>query len=155
MNKKITKTFIFEGLGFPIVLINAPWKKILGEWVLDINFKKLQHFVLKSLIHKLIPLSGSELRFIRKFLEMTTTDFGKLFGVSHAAVIKWENDKSQVNLGTEVCIRLYVLDHLCTRDNEFRKFYHQMSIENLIKHKKKDKVIPLEINVQEQLLAAG
>lgn len=29
MVEKKIETFIFEGLGFPIILINAPWKKSL------------------------------------------------------------------------------------------------------------------------------
>lgn len=150
--KKI-ETFIFEGLGFPVVLINAPWKKVFGEWALDINLKKLQEVVLQTLIHKPMPLSGDELRFIRKFLEMSTSAFGKIFGVSHVAVVKWENNKTQVNPATELCIRLYVMDHLLTKDKEFRKFYHEMSIENLAKHKKSCHVQPIEIDVENQLMA--
>lgn len=65
---------------------------------MDIDFKKLQDVVLQALINKPIPLTGAELRFIRKFLELPTAAFGKLFGVSHVAVIKWENDKLKLIL---------------------------------------------------------
>lgn len=150
---KKTENLIFQGLGFPIVLINAPWKMVFGEWVLDIDLKKLQMFVLHTLIKKPLPLTGEELRFIRKFLEMSTSVFGKLFGVSHVAVVKWENDKTQINPATELCIRLYVMDHLLPKDKEFRKFYHNMSIENLSKHKKTLKRHPIEIDVTESLCA--
>ena len=154
MREKKIETFIFEGLGFPVILINAPWKKVFGEWALDINFNKLQEVVLQTLIHKPMPLTGDELRFIRKFLEMPTAAFGKLFGVSHVAVVKWENNKAQINPATELCIRLYVMDYLIPKDKDFRKFYHGMSIENLAKHKKSRNIPPIEINVEEQLLAS-
>lgn len=146
------ETFIFEGLGFPVVLINAPWRKVFGEWALDINLKKLQHSVLQTLIHKRIPLTGAELRFIRKFFEMSTSEFGKLFFVTHAAVVKWENNQTQINPNTELCIRLYVMDHLHPKDKEFRKFYHQISSE-LAKHKKSSENDPIQINVDEALFA--
>ena len=32
MKKRKKKTFIYEGLGFPIKLINVPMKKVFGEW---------------------------------------------------------------------------------------------------------------------------
>lgn len=138
MIEKKTKTFIFEGLGFPVKLINAPWKKIFGEWALDINLNELQNIALQALIHKPSSLTGEELRFLRKFLEMTTVKFGKLFGVSHVAVINWEYNKAKINPATEICIRLYIMDYLSPKDKEFRNFYHEMNIENLRKGKKSE-----------------
>jgi len=145
------ETCIFEGLGFPIILVDAPWKKVFGEWALDINFKKLQEVALQTLIHKPSPLTGDELRFIRKFLEMSTATFGKLFGVSHVAVVKWENDRTQINPSTELCIRLHVMDQLLPKDKEFRKFYHDMSIEHLAKHNKRIKRQPIRIQAGKRL----
>lgn len=84
---------------------------------------------------------------------MPTVAFGKLFGVSHVAVVKWENDKAKINPATELCIRLYVMDHLVPKDKEFRKFYHNMHIENLAKHKKVLKREPIKINACESLCA--
>jgi DNA-binding transcriptional regulator YiaG len=154
MKRKRTKKYVFEGLGFPVVLLNAPWRCVFGEWVLDVNFNELQKIVLLALIQKKRPLSGAELLFIRKYLEMTTTTFGNLLGVSHVAVVKWENNKSQINPATELCIRLHVMDLLPSNDKEFRKFFHEMSSENLAKHKKavsEDK--PIKINAEERLTA--
>lgn len=90
MVEKRIETFIYTGLGFPIELIDARMRKIMGERVLDINLNILQQEVLKMLIHKSTPLQAGELLFIRKYFEITTTAFGEVFGVSHAAVIKWE-----------------------------------------------------------------
>jgi hypothetical protein len=41
-NRKI-ETFIYKGLGFPILLVDAPMRKTLGEWVIDIDFNKLRN----------------------------------------------------------------------------------------------------------------
>src|ERR1700722_12317287 len=153
MKETKTETFVYEGLGFPIKLIKCPMKKVFGEWVLDINLDKLQLYMLHALIHKPVPLTGSELRFIRKFLELSTPDFGRLFGVSHPAVLKWEKEEVHLNPSTEICIRLYVLKHLHAKGEEFRKLYDEISIETLAKHKN-DKNIPIAINVNNDFLLA-
>ena len=81
------ETFVYEGLGFPVKLIDCPMKKMIGEWVLDINMVALQRLVFRELIHKSYPLTGKEMRFMRKFLEMSTTEFAKKIGISHATIV--------------------------------------------------------------------
>lgn len=153
MRERKTETFVYEGLGFPIKLIKCPMKKVCGEWVLDINLDKLQMDMLKALIHKPVPLTGAELRFIRKFLELSTTAFGKLVGVSHPAVLKWEKNQVHINPATEIYIRLHVLQTLRAKDREFRNLYEQISIENLLKHKN-DNNIPISIMLGNDSLLA-
>lgn len=131
MRKTKKATFVWEGLGFPIRLVNVPMKKIFDEWVLDINLEHFQKAVLNMLIRKLTPLTGGELRFIVDYLRMSTREFAQLFGVTHAAVLKWENEKSRMNPNTEVCLRLYILNYLKVADKEFRKLYLTMSPQNL------------------------
>jgi DNA-binding transcriptional regulator YiaG len=145
MNKTKRDTFIYEGLGFPIRLINVPLKKVLGEWAIDINFNILQKMILHILAMKPTPLTGKELRFIIDYFEMSYRDFAKLFGVSHAAVIKWEKEKSKMNPTTEVYLRLYVLNYLKVSDKEFRNLYSQMSLEYLSQAEREEE--PLEIDI--------
>ncbi|MFI5343687.1 MAG: hypothetical protein ACHQUC_05640 [Chlamydiales bacterium] len=154
MSERKVETFIYHDLGFPIKLINAPMKRILGEWFLDINLAKLQKSVLNELAHKSTALTGEEIRFIRKYFEMTTIEFGQVFGATHSAVLKWEKDESLMNPATELCMRLYILDRLQTKDKEFRKFYHKTSIGSLSKHRRiKTKRHPLEMNVDENFFS--
>ena len=136
MKNKKRKTFIFEGLGFPIKLINAPMKKECGEWYIDIDMNKLMLVVLEALAHKSVALTGDELGFIRSYLEMTTAQFGKTFGVSHVAVLKWESGENRVSPALELYIRLYILDHLHAKDNKFRALYRELSLEQLSKSEK-------------------
>lgn len=138
-----TDTLIYEGLGFPIRLINVPMKKKFGEWVIDINFNHLQIVVLRLLALKLNLLKGAELRFIRHYFEMSTHTFAKLFGVTHAAVLKWENEESKMNFGTEIWIRLYILDHLKVSDKEFRRSYLKLNPETI---NRTDKIVLLEVD---------
>ena len=145
MKNRKKKTFVFEGLGFPIKLINAPMRKECGDWYIDINMNKLMLVVLEALAHKPIALTGDELRFIRSYLEMTTTQFGKTFGVSHVAVLKWESRENKVSPALELCIRLYILDHLHAKDAEFRALYKELSLEQLSKSEK-GKIHPLVVD---------
>jgi DNA-binding transcriptional regulator YiaG len=105
-------TFVYEGLGFPVKLIDTPMKKVFGEWVIDIDMNALQMFVFKSLIHKPYPLTGKEMRFMRKFMGMSTMEFGENLGVSHAAVVKWEKEQAKVG---PIQVKLYAKLWLCER----------------------------------------
>ena len=136
MKDKKLETFTYEGLGFPIELINVPMKKIFGEWILDINLSKLQTEVLNMLVHQPTALQAGELRFIRKYFEMTTTAFGEVFGVSHVAVLKWESGQLP-SPAMDMYIRMYVMDRLKAKNEEFGKLYHQVSLASLAKSRKK------------------
>lgn len=120
MEKK-KETFIYEGLGFPIELIDTPMKKVFGEWVIDIDMNALQLFVFKGLVHKPYPLTGKEMKFMRKFLAMSTTEFGAELGVSHATIVKWEKEQAKVGPIQEAYIRMFFLESL--KNNELLNLY--------------------------------
>jgi DNA-binding transcriptional regulator YiaG len=139
VKNKILKQYIYEGLGFPVVLTKVKVREIRGEEVPDINYNDLQKSVLLLLCHKKDPLTGQELKFIRKYLEMTTTEFGNEFGCSHTAVLKWEkygDHFARVEPGTEVCIRLFALKHIQRSVTAFKKLYDEISISHLAERQK-------------------
>lgn len=130
-NCKKKDTFIYEGLGFPIRLVNVPLRKVYGEWVFDFSMGTFLRAVLHMLAKKPSPLTGPELRFIIDYFEMSYRDFAKVFGVSHVAVMKWEKEKSKMNPSTEVYLRLHILNYLKVPDKEFRKLYAEINPETL------------------------
>src|SRR5690242_6165303 len=145
MNKnKETETFIYEGFGFPIRLINAPLKKVCGEWAFDFSMGVFQKRILNMIARKPTPITGAELRFIIDYFEMSYRDFAKICGVSHIAVVKWEKETSRMNPSTEVYIRFYILDHLKVTDKEFRKLHLIINPENLANSEIEK--MPLEID---------
>lgn len=150
MSEQKFETLVYEDLGFPIQLINVPLRKVFGEWVLDINLTKLQLQVLKSLIQKPVPLQKGEIRFIRKYFEMTTKTFGEIFGVTHPAVIKWENGQLP-SPPMDVCIRMYVMERLNAKDSEFGKLFHKISMAKLAEAKKKNVLVkPLALHIRKR-----
>jgi len=75
---------------------------------------------------------------------MSTRDFAKLFGVTHAAVLKWEKEESKMNPSTEIYLRLYLLNFLKVSDKEFRKIYLKIKPKNLAALQSENS--PLEID---------
>lgn len=130
-NQKIEKEYVYEGLGFPIVLKNVPMIELRGIWTPDINLNTLQKVVLLALAHCQTELTGNQIRYIRSWLKLTQVEFGKLLGVTHPAIVKWEksgNKKSKMNLTTERDLRLLLLDKLLPRDDDFRNAFRIVHI---------------------------
>ena len=115
MTKKYKAQHIDYGCGFPVMLINVPMIKVQGKWIPDVNYNDLEESVLLLLCHKPMRLTGSEIRFIRLYFDMTLQEFAKRFGVQHPTVVKWENFKdsaTNMTVGTEKDIRLFVIKEL-------------------------------------------
>ena len=115
MDKKTVKEHVYDALGFDVIINNAPFVKICGEWILDVDLSALQRAVLIHLAWKSEPLTGSEVTFIRKYSKKTKVEFGKIFGVKHSGVINWEKHKqnpSAMNPATEMYIRFFILNML-------------------------------------------
>ncbi|HSX26861.1 MAG TPA: hypothetical protein VLE89_07655 [Chlamydiales bacterium] len=139
MKTKKAKRFVYEGLGFPVVLINVPLVNKRGVWTPAIDYNKLQKQVLVALAHKPVALTGNEVHFIRAYFEMTLENFGKHFGVTHVAVLMWEkmgNKPGKINPTTELCIRLFVLEKLKMNNQVFRDAFREFDIEGIVKEYK-------------------
>lgn len=52
------------------------------------------------------PLSGKEIRFLRKHMAMKAIEFAKRVGVDNATVSRWENDKENPADAADRAIRL-------------------------------------------------
>lgn len=144
MNKKID-TIIYKGLGFPIRLVNVPMKKVCGEWAFDINFNILHSLVLNMLARKPTSLTGNEIGFIIDYFEMSIRNFAKLCGVTHAAVLKWEQEKSKMSPSTEAFLRLYILNHLKVTDKEFRKLYLIINPESVSNYQDEKELLEIDV----------
>jgi DNA-binding transcriptional regulator YiaG len=137
--RKVAKRFVYKGLGFPIVLVNVTLVKKRDVWTPAINYNKLQKEALLALAHKPVALTGNEIHFIRAYFEMTLENFGKHFGVTHAAVLTWEKmgDKcGKINPTTELCIRLFILEGLKMSNQVFRDAFREFDIEGIVKTNK-------------------
>ncbi len=161
MRTKIEKKYVFEGLGFPVHLTNVPMIEMRGEYVLDIDFNKLQKAVLLHLCHKKTPLTGNEVKFIREYFSLNTTEFGRLFGYSHSAVLKWENQGdaiARIAPTTEIYLRLHMLTFLNKDALDFKELYNEIRIPELAKYLKPSQrytYTPISINAKKELISAA
>jgi len=137
MKKQIAKKFIYDGLGFPIILRNVPVRKIRGIVVPDINYNILQKCALEALTLSSSPLTGNQVRFIRQYLGMTLNAFAERFGVTHPAVMKWERAKNKyakITPSTELYIRLSTLQFLKVNNEKFRNTFTVFDRNEKLKH---------------------
>lgn len=126
MKAKRLSTYTDTGLGFPVRLTNVPMVRIRGEWIPNIDYNDLAVKVLRELVSRAAPLTGNQLHFIRLYFRMTLKDFAKRFGVTHPAVVRWENAKDQpsnATWSTEKDIRLFVAQKVENNAAKFLKTY--------------------------------
>ena len=62
-----------------------------------------------ALIAKPYPLSGAEIKWLRKFLGMTQEEFAKFIPADTAVLSRWENDAQPVGSQSDRLIRLIAL----------------------------------------------
>ncbi len=126
MKRKIRRSHIDHGFGFPVKLLNVPMTKVRVGWTPAINYNLLAEVVLKELCEKEGRLTGNEVRFIRQHFEMTLQEFAKRFGLTHPGVLKWESQKNRttgMNWATEKDIRLFALLKLTSKSKEIVDLY--------------------------------
>ncbi len=129
LKRKTRVRVVYHGFGFPVVLRNVSMVRLRGAWVPDVNYELLQRALLRALAAKPARLSGGEVRFIRLAATMTLQEFGKRFGVTHPAVMKWERAGSRgtgMGWSTEKDIRLDVISRLEEQPGRFFKIYREL-----------------------------
>jgi putative transcriptional regulator len=67
---------------------------------------ELHNLIGACLVSQKYPLSGREIRFLRKRLALTGLKFAELLGVDNATLSRWENDKEKPSGLADRCIRL-------------------------------------------------
>jgi len=66
---------------------------------------KLQTKLAQAIAAKPKPLSGAEIRFLRKFLVLKANEFAELLGVSKVTVSRWENGKVKIDKSYDALVR--------------------------------------------------
>ncbi len=112
LERKVLDRSVYDGFGFPVVLVQVPMVRVRGEWTPDVNMDVLSRRVLRAVAEKPVRLTGAEVRFVRHSVSMTLEEFASRFGVTHPAVLKWErsgNHPTAMSWAIEKDIRLEIL----------------------------------------------
>lgn len=129
---KIQNKYTYHGAGYEVILHHVPMIKIGIEWVLNLNPSIIDRLLVEAIPRQSSRLTGNQVRFIRDYTDMTLKAFADRFGVSHAAVKKWENTgdgPTNMSWSTEKDIRLFVLTHAGADAIDFQACYEALIAE--------------------------
>lgn len=147
-NTKTQRNYLYNGLGFPILLSQAIFKKIGGKWLLKIDVKKISDEVIKALPGKPVGMTGAEIRFARTYFDLSKRKFAEELNVSHTAVNKWEDadqEKAKIDSHIEIMLRSFIKLKL-NEEKDFHNFYRGL-IDEAKKFSDTTKHEPLKIAV--------
>lgn len=132
LERKRQASFIYDGFGFPVVLLDVPMVQSRGAWTPDVDYRKLAREVLKLLALHPARLTGREIRFIRHSMGVTLEKFARRFAVTHPAVVQWEQcgaKPTRMAWAIEKDIRLEVLRQAEFSAARFVKAYEELAEE--------------------------
>ncbi len=124
-NVKKQKKYIYNGLGFPVLLEEAEFIKVGGKWLLKIDVEKVSDQVIKALPTKSAGLTGAEIRFIRTYFDLSKRALASELNVSHTAVNKWEDaeqEKAKIDPHVEITLRAFIKIRL-HEEKDFSNFF--------------------------------
>ncbi|HQP35399.1 MAG TPA: helix-turn-helix domain-containing protein [Polyangiaceae bacterium] len=128
------ETYLYTESGLPnVVLVGVDVRHCPAcghhELVLP-RVADLHRTIAHTVIRKPARLSGSEVRFLRKYLGWSGADFARHIGVDPSTVSNWETDKEPIGPSSDRALRLmvahgspveeYPLDELTKIENERR-----------------------------------
>ena len=137
---------LWEGLGFPLLLVGFQTKKIAGEELPDINMKDIQEKAFRLLLAKHGRITGSELKFIRSYLQLTQQEFSRAINAAdRSSISQWEQKKdipTGMDLNTEIMIRLFMAKQC--EDGNIRQ-----GVQDLVWYKMKDLIFDFVTTIKE------
>lgn len=93
--KKLVETYVYEELGFPIILKDVP---IVCDREFEyalINHKAVMNNAALSLVIKHERIDGARLRFLRRFIGYSLDDLAELTKISKSTLHSWEKDSDK------------------------------------------------------------
>lgn len=92
------KLFHYTGCGLDNVWLVDGYRVTetdYGSGVAIDRADELHHVIAKAIIDRPTALLGQEARFLRKLLDLSQADMGKLLGVDRTTVIRWEKAREK------------------------------------------------------------
>jgi DNA-binding transcriptional regulator YiaG len=97
VKKKMKKNYVFTGLGFPVVIAEVELRTHGDDFYPVINTRRLEDAVFDYLIDHPVPLTGAQIAFIRKYMDMTQQALAKVLDLTnHSRVSQWEKAKEKI-----------------------------------------------------------
>lgn len=84
-----------------------------GEGVSVRNVDQLHTAIGCYLTQQKRTLSGKELRFLRKQMDLTQSDLGKMLSLSAQQVARWEKEESEISGAADILVRALFIQNAC------------------------------------------
>ena len=81
-------------------------------------------------------LSGAEVRFLRKELDLSQVNMAQLLGVSEISVRGWENHRTKITKPADKLLRILFIEH-ANGNKEIKAFFERLSQLNRDEYSKK------------------
>jgi putative zinc finger/helix-turn-helix YgiT family protein len=111
--KSRRENFSYSASGLPGVTLKAVEVSRCpncGEFEVSIpRIEQLHRTLASVLIQKGTPFTGAEIRFLRKFLGWSGSDFAQHIGVTPETVSRWEQGKETMSAPADRALRLMVV----------------------------------------------
>ena len=108
-----------------------------GEGVAIYNLEELHTLIGLHIINHKPCLSGEEIRFLRKELDLPQADLAFLLGVSESSLRGWENDRAKITKAPDRLLRMIYREH-AEGNIMVRSFIEKLSslnLEDYFKHR--------------------
>jgi putative zinc finger/helix-turn-helix YgiT family protein len=110
--KTATETHLYVESGLPnVVLVGVDVRRCAKCGAFEVllpRVAELHRVIAKAVIHKPAHLSGAEVKFLRKHLGWSGTDFAAHMGVDPTTVSAWENERKPFGTSSDRLLRLMV-----------------------------------------------
>lgn len=83
-----------------------------GDVVSVRHADELHQAIGEFLVRNKKVLSGKELRFLRREMDLTQAELGKLLSVSDQSVARWEKDQNKISGSADHLIRVIFMEHI-------------------------------------------
>jgi len=106
--------------GLDDIWLSGGYEKVTteeGEGVSVMNDEELHEVIGHFLVTAKKVLSGKELRFLRKEMDLTQAELGQLVGLSDQQVARWEKETYEIPSSADHLLRVLYLDHIGRRVN--------------------------------------
>jgi DNA-binding transcriptional regulator YiaG len=135
------KEFLYQGLGFPVLLTDVETEEHDGEELPLVNHRRLEEAVFEQLTITPERLTGVQLAWIRGFMGLSQSELAKHLAFnSHATISVWEAQASDVtgmDARTEYCLRLEMCRYVHAKSDALVKdmpsFMDMKQKNNLVK----------------------
>lgn len=88
--RKVIKNWKTNIFGFPVIVDTVEAFKFEGEWVVDVDYEALGEQLVELLLNSHRPLTGAQMRFVRKQLNLSQEDLALLIGKKQPHIARAE-----------------------------------------------------------------